>query len=157
MKFPVFWNRHNDDKTFEFQQSVVLSEQQADANAPIDPYEQIKQAQQEKLLLGDEVLTKYIIDHPEFHAFIPALSPVNRTTKHISKQDAKIMWIDYQILFCMEEMCMSPEKYEAGALEFLQGLEIHIGPIISDGFEGWKGNILTQQRKTIASEFKKVK
>lgn len=156
MKFPFFWNRR-EDKTFEFQQGVVLNQQSADANAPTDPYESVKQAEREKLMLGDEVLTKYLIENPQFHAFIPALSPVNRTTKHISRRDTEIMWLDYQILFTMEEMCMSPEKYEAGALEFLQGLEIHIGPLISDGFEGWKGRILTEQKKTIATEFKKGK
>jgi hypothetical protein len=156
MKFPFFWQR-GEDTTFEFQKGVVLNEQAAEANVPPDPYEAVRVAERDKMMLGDQVLTKYLIEHPEFHPFIAALAPVNRTTKHISKTDAKVMWLEFQILFTLEEMCMPPDKYEAGALEFLQGLEIYVGPLISDGYEGWKGKIITEQKKTIATEFRKGK
>jgi hypothetical protein len=155
-RFSFFWNRGN-DKIFEFQQSAVLNQQNADANEPADPYEAVRQAEREKLMLGDENVSRFLLAHPELHAFIPALAPVNRTTKHISKADAKIAWLDFQILLTLEEMCMSPEKYEAGALEVLQGLEILFSTQISDGYEGWKGRILTEQKKTIATEFRKGK
>lgn len=156
MKLLSFWNR-GPDKTFEFQQGVVYNAQQADNAAPVDPYEAVRIAERDKMMLGDQVLTKFLIEHPQYHAFIPALAPVNRTTKHISKQDARVMWIDFQILFTLEEMCMAPADYEAGALEFLQGLEIYIGPLISDGWEGWKGKIITETKKTIATQFIKGK
>ena len=155
MKLPFFW--HREDKTFEFQENMALSQQTADANAPQDPYEAAKAAERERLMLGDERTARFLDIHPEFHAFIPALAPVNRTTKHISKRDAMIAWLDFQILFTMEEMCMRPEAYEAGGLEILQGLEIFASTQISDGFEGWKGRILTEQKKIIATEFRKGK
>lgn len=154
--FSLFWNRNN-DRIFEFQQSTTLNEQQADASAPQDPYEAVRNAERDKMMLGDQTLSEYLMRHPEFHAFIPAFASVNRTTKHISKTDAKVMWLDFQILHCMEEMCMPPDLYEAGAMEVLQGFEIFEGPLISDGYEGWKGKIITEQKKTIATEFKKVK
>lgn len=156
MKFTHFWQR-GEDTTFEFQKNVALTEQQADNNTPSDPYEAVRVAERDRMMLGDQTLTQFLISNPQFHAFIPALASVNRTTKHISKTDAKVMWLDFQILHCMEEMCMDPVEYEKGGLEFLQGLEIYEGPLISDGFEGWKGKIITEQKKTIATEFRKVK
>lgn len=156
MKLFNFWQR-KDDRVLDFQQNMILNEQQTENSAPADPYEAVKNAERDKMMLGDQTLTKYILEHPEFHSFIPALAPVNRTTKHISKSDAEVMWLDFQILLCMEEMCMSPNDYENGALEFLQGLEIFIGPLISDGYEGWKGRITTEQKKIITSEFRKGK
>lgn len=155
MKFPFFWNR--EDKTMEFKQSCALNEQNADAQAQPDPYEAIREAERERLMLGDERVTRFIDEHPELHSFIPALSPVNRTTKHINKHDANIAWLDFQILFTLEEMTMDPEKYEGGGLEIMQGLEIYAATQISDGFEGWKGRILTEQKKTIRTEMGKGK
>lgn len=153
--FTFFWK--NTDKTFEFQRDLVLSEQQAETDTAQDPYNAIRIAERDKIMLTDQTLSQYLIQNPHFHAFIPALAAVNRTTKHISKSDAKVMWLDFQILHCMEEMCMSPEIFEAGALEFLQGLEIYEGSLISDGYEGWKGRIITEQKKIIATEIRKGK
>jgi hypothetical protein len=155
-RFNFFWNR-GDDKVFEFQQSAVLNQQQADNNEPPDPYEAVRQAERERLMLGDENVARFLLAHPELHAFIPALAPVNRTTKHISRTDVTINWLDWRILVIMEEMCMPPEKYEAGAMEHMQGLELLFNTQNSDGWEGWKGRILTEQKKTIATEFRKGK
>lgn len=155
-KFNFFWKR-GDDKIFEFQQNAVLNQQQADGSETPDPYEAVKQAERERLMLGDENVSRFLIGHPELHAFIPALAPVNRTTKHMSRTDAMINWLDWRILVIMEEMCMAPEKYEAGALEHLQGLEMYFNTQNSDGWEGWKGRILTEKKQTIATEFRKGK
>ncbi len=155
-RFSFFWNRSNED-VFNFQKDTVLNQQNADAQTPQDPYEAVKQAEREKAMLSDQLVQQFLLAHPELHAFIPALSPVNRTTKHISKTDTMIAWLDWKILVTMEEMCMSPEKYEAGALEHIQGLEMYFNTQISDGWEGWKGRILTEQKKTIATEFRKAK
>lgn len=155
-KFNFFWKR-GDDKIFEFQQNAVLNQQQADGSETPDPYEAVKQAERERLMLGDENVSRFLIGHPELHAFIPALAPVNRTTKHMSRTDAMINWLDWRILVIMEEMCMAPEKYEAGALEHLQGLEMYFNSQNSDGWEGWKGRILTEKKQTIATEFRKGK
>jgi hypothetical protein len=156
--FSFFWNRSN-ERVFEMQSNMALNQQTAEAQEQADPYESVKQAERERMMLSDPTLSQFFARHPEFDAFIPALSPVNRTTKHISKSDAKVMWLNFQILFCMEEMCMSPDLYEAGAMEIIQGLEIYADTQISDGYEGWKGNILTQQRKTsvIATQLGKSK
>lgn len=108
-------------------------------------------------LVGDERIPKFVEDNPAFSALIPALSPVNRTTKHISKKDAHLQWLDFQILFTMLEMTMHPENYESGGMETLQGFEIFASTQISDGFEGWKGNILTQQVKVTRFETEKLK
>lgn len=156
MKLPFFWNR-GEDKTLEYLQGLTFNEQQAENNAPADPYEAVKQNERDKMMLGDQTVTKFILSHPQYAPFLPALSPVNRTTKHISKSDAEVMWLDFQILFCMEEMCMSPEDYENGGLEFLQGLEIYTGPLISDGYEGWKGRITTEQKKIVSAQLTKGK
>jgi hypothetical protein len=146
MKFPFFWNRDNPEK--EFRRNVALTNEQADAQQQNDPaIENARTAERERLMLGDERVSKFLDQHPELASFIPALAPVNRTTKHISKRDAHIAWLDFQILFTLEEMCMSPDKYEGGGLEIMQGLEIYANTQISDGYEGWKGRILTENRK----------
>ena len=154
MKFPFFWNRN--DKEMEFQKNCVLNEQNIESQQPADPYEAIRAAEREKQMLGDERVTKYLDGHPEYHSLIPALSPVNRTT-NLSKSEARIAWLDFQILYTLAEMTMDPAKYESGGLENIQGFEILSNTQISDGTEGWKGRIVTEQRKTIRTELKKWK
>ena len=149
MKFPTFWNRTPKDENLKEQ--VLLNQQQADMNQPIDPYEAVRQAEREKNMLGDQFVNTLLANHPEYKAFIPALASVNRTTKHVSKTDMRIAWLDFQILQVMTEMCMNPDKFEEGAMEMMQGFEMYHNNIISDGHEGWKGNILTQQRKIISA------
>jgi hypothetical protein len=153
--FKIFWQRNQ--RETEFQESMALQEAQTDVQAPADPYEAIKQAEREKLMLGDEGVTKLLLRHPELHALIPALAPVNRTTKHISKIDAQVAWLDWQILTTLQEMCMNPEDYERGLLELLQGFEMYYNTQVSDGYEGWKGRILTEQKKIHVSELRKGK
>lgn len=157
VKFSVFWRRQ-DDGSKEFLQNSALNQQQADANNPGDPVvEAAKLAERERLLTGDERIQNFLDTHPEYRAFMFALSPVNRTTKHISKSDARVAWLDFQILATLEEMSMSPEEYESGGVENIQGLEMYHTTQISDGFEGWKGKLVTENNKTIRTELKKVK
>lgn len=153
MKLPLFWQRN--DRSLEFKQNMALSQAQADANVQGTPEDLIQAIEKQRLFLQDEKVIDFLWSHPELHAFIPALSAINRTTKHISKKDALIAWLDFQILFTMEEMAMPPELYEAGALELMQGLEILAATQISDGYEGWKGTILTQIVKRSQIELKK--
>lgn len=149
--FKAFWNR---SETFEFQKEQALT-MQGGEQPQQDPIEAIKQAEREREMISDQKLSEFILAHPSLHSFIPALSPVNRTTKHISKNDAHIQWLDFEILCIMEEMCMRPEEYESGGLEILQGLKIYASTQISDGYEGWKGSILTEQRKRFVSTLQK--
>lgn len=152
MKFPFFWQRN--DKSLEFKQGLALTE--SEKNDQSNPeLEAMKAMHRQQLMLGDERLSNFLDANPAFHAFIPALASVNRTTKHISKVDARVAWLDFQILFALEEMAMPPEVYEAGGLEIMQGLEIYAATQISDGYEGWKGRILTEQRKSSSVELKK--
>lgn len=153
MKFPFFWNRTDQSKQ-EFRRSKILNEQISDASQnKTDPaVEYAEQLGRSGLFVTDDRVMEFLEKHSAFNALIPAFSPVNRTTKHIGKQDAKIAWLDNQILFTMLEMAMSPEDYEDGAMEILQGFEIFGNTQISDGYEGWKGRTLTQQVKIIRSE-----
>ncbi len=153
MKLPFFWSR--DNETLEFKKTVALTEEAKENTQAEDPIEAIKKAERERLMLGDERVSNWLDQHASFHAFIPALAPVNRTTKHISKVDAQVAWLDFQILCTLEEMCMSPDVYEAGGLEMLQGLEMMHSTQVSDGWEGWKGRILTEERKVVRAELKK--
>lgn len=154
MKFPAFWNR--DKGKQEFRRNQILTEQQADAQRPTNPeIEYLTMLGKFGYLVADDRVFDFIQKHPQYNALIPAFSPVNRTTKHISKRDAQIQWLDHQILQVMLETTMSPDDYEAGAMEIMQGFEIFANTQISDGFEGWKGNILTQQVKVIRAETEK--
>lgn len=147
VKFLSFWNR--DDGKKEHQRNLVYNEQQADAQRGADPNEYIQEAKRASFFIKDPLVEEFLDEHPAYRALVPAFSPVNRTTSHISKQDAKVAWLDHQILFTMLEMTMRPEDYEAGALEILQGFEIFGATQISDGFEGFKAKALTQQTKII--------
>jgi hypothetical protein len=153
--FSFFWNRGDGGKK-DFERSVVTNEQIADAQRGTDPNEYAEQLTRANAFTHDDRIDDFFKRHPEYAAFIPAFSPVNRTTKHISKQDAKIAWLDNQILFTMTEMTMSPDDYENGAMEIIQGFEIYGNTQISDGFDGFKAKVLTEQRKVItAQEVKK--
>lgn len=139
-------------------QNVALTQQQVDANNALDPViESAKLAERERLLTSDQRVASFLDTHPYYKAFIPALAPVNRTTKHISKADARIAWLDFQILATLEEMSMPPEEFERGGVEMLQGLEMYHNTQISDGFEGWKGRLVTENNKTITTQMRKVK
>jgi hypothetical protein len=156
MKFPFFWNRNSEK--LEFKRSLVVAEAQADAQRGSDPsMEYLTMIGKFGYLVGDERIPEFISENPAFNALIPALSPVNRTTKHICKKDAHIAWLDFQILYTMLEMSMHPDVYESGGMEVLQGFEIFSNTQISDAYEGWKGNILTQQVKVTRFETEKVK
>ena len=153
MKLPLFWNR--DNKKQEFRRNMALTEASADAQKSQDPtMDYLAMLGKFGYLVGDDRIVQYIQNHPEFYCLIPALSPVNRTTKHIDKVDAHIQWLDFQILYTMLEMTMNPDDYENGGLEVIQGFEIFSTTQISDGFQGWKGNILTQQVKVTRTEIK---
>lgn len=158
-RFSFFWNRNSQEKEqiFNLQSSTVTNEQMADAQQTVDPYEAIRQQEREKVMLSDERTTQLIEKHPYLEPFGPAMAPVNRTTKHISRSDAKVMWLNFQILECLVELGMHPADFEDRAPENIQGLEMQYDSLISDGFEGWKGRILTEQKKTIRSEFGKGK
>ncbi len=153
MKFPVFWHREN--KKLEFKRTYALTEAAADAQRGGDPAnDYLTMLGKFGYLVGDDRIPEFISNNPAYNALIPALSPVNRTTKHISKRDAHIAWMDFQILYTMLELTMRPEDYEAGGMEILQGFEVLSNTQISDGFEGWKGNILTQQVKVSRVEMR---
>ncbi len=153
IKFPVFWGREN--KKLEFNRTYALTEAARDSQGSADPANDYLMALGKfGYLVGDDRIPTFVSQNPAYNALIPALSPVNRTTKHISKRDAHIAWLDFQILFTMLELTMRPEDCETGAMEILQGFEIFANTQISDGFEGWKGNILTQQVKVSRVELK---
>lgn len=153
--FSFFWNRGKEDKK-NFERSMVTNQQMEDAQRGQDPAEYAEQLTRANMFTHDDRVSMFLERHKAYKALVPAFSPVNRTTKHISKQDAKIAWLDQQILFTMLEMTMSPEEYESGAMEILQGFEIFGNTQISDGYEGFKAKALTEQRKIItASEGKK--
>jgi hypothetical protein len=149
--FSFFWNRGDGGKK-DFERSMVTNQQMEDAQRGQDPNEYAEQLTRASAFTHDDRIDDFFKKHPEYNALIPAFSPVNRTTKHISKQDAKIAWLDQQILFTMLETTMSPEAYEAGAMEILQGFEIFGNTQISDGYEGFKAKVLTQQTKVIRAE-----
>ena len=107
-------------------------------------------------LTVDENVVKWLFDHPDFHALIAALAPVNRTTV-LTKQQADINRIDFEILFTMMKLTMPPNVYEQGAMELFQGFRIFANNQINDAVEGKKLAALTQVAKRIEIETEKKK
>lgn len=156
-RFWSFW-KHDNSRDEDMSHSIALSQQQADAANQTDPViEAAKLAERERLLTSDQRVAQFLDTHHHYRAFIPALSPVNRTTKHIGKTDAIVAWLDFQILATLTEMTMPPEEFENGALEIMQGLEMLHNTQISDGYEGWKGKLVTENNKTIKTILSKQK
>lgn len=107
-------------------------------------------------LTVDENVVRWLFDHPDFHPLIAALAPVNRTTI-LSKQQADINRLDFEILFTMMKLTMPPEVYEQGAMELFQGFRIFANNQVNDAIEGKKLVALTQVAKRIEIETDKQK
>jgi len=107
-------------------------------------------------LTVDENVVKWLFDHKQFHPLIAALAPVNRTT-WLTKQQAEINRIDFEILFTEMKLTMRPDIYEQGVMELLQGFRIFANNQINDAVEGKKLAALTQVAKRIEIETEKKK
>lgn len=139
------------DKDKEFKENFLLTEESKPDQE--DDYNTVMLKQGP--FLYDEFLTKIIMHYPFLYGHLAANSQVNRTTKHISKSDAHVAWIDYQILQLLTDMDMTTKNFEEVGLAFQHGLEMFHNTVISDGWEGWKGRILTEQTKKHYIETKK--
>lgn len=136
----------------EYKQSIQAATLQNEAQQPESP-EMIYLQMMARIgyLTVDENVIKWLFSHPEFHSLIAALAPVNRTT-HLTQHQAELNRIDFEILFSELKLTMPPDVYEAGAMEYLQGLRIFANNQINDAIEGRKLIALTQTAKRIELE-----
>lgn len=87
---------------------------------------------------------------------IPAFSHLNRVSR-IGKTEAEILELDYEFLMLIHKINMSEDEYESKGWAELEALKIYARHIIHDSFGGWKGNLVTEQIKTIRTELEKTK
>ena len=112
--------------------------------------------------LGDRL---YMAHDPNFvdrlrdtgrEAFIAAFSPLNRMT-NIGKKEKKILELDFEGLTLFTKMMMEEDEYETDGWAELEGWKIYAQGMVSDAFHGWKGKLMTEFKKTVATEIEKKK
>jgi hypothetical protein len=146
-----------DDGKLEYTRAVAVNAVQGEAQQQDNPeITYLQMMARVAYLTVDENVVKWLFDHPEFHPLIAPLAPVNRTT-WLTKQQADINRIDFEILFTMMKLTMSPNVYEQGAMELFQGFRIFANNQINDSVEGKKLIALTQVAKRIEIETEKKK
>lgn len=84
-------------------------------------------------------------------SLLPAFSHLNRVSR-IGKREAEILALRYRILLLMHKIDMTEDEYENEGGALLDSLEIFATHMIHDSFDGWKGNLVTEQIKTIRTE-----
>lgn len=140
---PFSWLRKKDNTAFEFSAGAAHQDL-ANQNNPSEEQQQIETLGRIRHLLNSPTMERFFVENKYMQAFLPAFESVNRTTK-INNQEARIMWLDFQILFLMGKLTMPPDVYEQGAMLMFQSLEIAASTIITDAKDGWKGHLLTEQ------------
>jgi hypothetical protein len=149
------FGRKKDNSAFEFSAAAA----QTDISNPNNPSpEQDYVAMLGKIgyLLNSPTMEKFFMEHPHLRMFVPAFQSVNRTTK-LSANEAEIMYYDFQILFTMAKLTMPPDVYEQGAMGIFQGLEVLASTQITDGKDGWKGHLITEQVRRLEVNLNKKK
>lgn len=146
-----------DKDTLQFKRDVCLTTAAGEAQQQDNPeIEYLQMMAKIGYLTVDENVIRWLFDHPQFHPLIPQLAPVNRTTILTDKQ-ADINRLDYEITSTWLKLTMSPDDYEAGAPEMLQGFRPFANNIVNDAIGGKKLVALTQMVKRIEIETDKKK
>lgn len=86
-----------------------------------------------------------------FRSLVPAFSHLNRVSR-IGKNEAEILQLRYRKLMLLHKINMTEDEYESEGGALLESLEIFATHMIHDSFDGWKGNLVTEQIKTIRTE-----
>lgn len=134
--------RHRDDRAFEFSAAAAQQDLANPTNSN-QAQEYVDTVGRLGYLFDSPIMQSFFMDNPRMRVFIPAFQTVNRTT-NLSSHEAEIMWLDFQILFTMVKLTLPPDIYEQGAMSMFQSLEVLAGTIITDGKNGWKGHLATE-------------
>jgi hypothetical protein len=145
--------RKKDNTAFEFS-AAAAQQDLANPNASGPAQEYVDTVGKIGYLLNSPTMEQFFMTNKYMQVFIPAFQSVNRTTK-LSNHEAEIMWLDFQIAFTMAKLTMPPDVYEQGAMAMFQSLEILAGTQITDGKEGWKGHLITEQVRRIDVQLNK--
>lgn len=148
------FNRNKEDK-WEFQKTAAIQDL-SNPNQTSQEQDYVTMVGKIGYLLNSPTMEKFFMKHPHLRGFIPAFQSVNRTT-NLTKHDAEVMYYDFQILFTMAKLTMDPSTYEQGAMAIFQGLEILAETQITDGVDGWKGHIITEQVRRLEVDLGKKK
>jgi len=145
--------RKKDDKAFEFSASVAQQDvaNPTNSNQSQDYVDTIGKI---GYLFDTPTMQDFFMNNQYMRVFIPAFQTVNRTTK-LNSHEAEIMWLDFQILFTMVKLTLPPDVYEQGAMAMFQSLEILSATIISDGKDGWKGHLATENVRRLDVQLNK--
>jgi hypothetical protein len=138
--------RKKDTSAFEFSAAAAHQDIANPNTSPAQDY--VDTVGKIGYLLNSPTMEQFFMTNKYMQVFIPAFQSVNRTTK-LSNHEAEIMWLDFQIAFTMAKLTMPPDVYEAGAMGMFQSLEILASTQITDGKEGWKGHLITEQVRRI--------
>lgn len=156
MVFGGLFGRKDEGK-LEYTRNVVTATAAGEAQQQESPeIEYLQMMARIGYLTVDENVVRWLFDHPNFHPLIAPLAPVNRTTV-LTKQQADINRLDFEILFTMMKLTMPPEVYEQGAMELFQGFRIFANNQINDAVEGKKLIALTQVAKRVEIELPEKK
>jgi hypothetical protein len=142
-----------DERAFEFSAAAAQTDL-ANPTASSPEQEYVQTVGKIGYLLNSPTMEQFFATNPHMQKFIPAFQSVNRTTK-LSNHEAEIMWLDFQIAFTMAKLTMPPDVYEQGAMSMFQSLEILASTQITDGKDGWKGHLITEQVRRLDVQLNK--
>jgi len=103
------------------------------------------------MIMDPEVTALFTKKNSKFKTLLPAFSHLNRVSK-IGPREAELLELDYEYLTIIHKLNMEEEEFESQTWQELEALKIFARHMINDAFNGWKGNLITEQIKTIRTE-----
>jgi len=147
--------KKKEEEEAQFKRDVVISEQQRPQQTPMTE-DYIASLGRSVYMVMDPEVTNILSENAQLKSLIPAFSHLNRVSR-IGKGEAELLEFDYEYMFLLHTLTMNEDEYETKEAERIEALKLHSRFIIHDSFGGWKGNLVTEQIKTIRTELEKTK
>lgn len=147
-------NKKKEEEEKHFKAEMALAEQQRQGMPLTEDY--IASLGRSVYMVMDPEVTKILNENDQLKSLIPAFSHLNRVSR-IGKGEAELLEFDYEYMFLLHTLTMNEDEYETKEAERIEALKLHSRFIIHDSFGGWKGNLVTEQIKTIRTELEKTK
>jgi len=146
--------KKKEEEEKHFKGEMALAEQQRQGMPLTEDY--IASLGRSVYMVMDPEVTNILNENDQLKSLIPAFSHLNRVSR-IGKGEAELLEFDYEYMFLLHTLTMNEDEYETKEAERIEALKLHSRFIIHDSFGGWKGNLVTEQIKTIRTELEKTK
>jgi len=139
--------RKKDEKATEYQENVVLAEQNRPGPSEEDYSKWLGRSVHS---IRDQELVNLLILNDLEH-LIPLVSHLNRLTK-ITEKDVELDRLNIEYIFLREECLMLEDNYQSGTAGLIKSLKFFADHIPTDSKDGFKAELLAYQMKIIRTE-----